>query len=155
MDLARRNETKIKSAFAKSIDNTNMAIRRGYESILSQGVRLCLDLHDEKHQRHLESGDSYGWVLCHNGQEVSRKLYTENKENIGNANAAIDFLVSANTQQGWRGIIVAGMFSLMDDSDSHISDPGRYFLWRYEFIPVRAAIRDLTQDSFSKYFKPI
>ena len=90
MDDRTQNSQVIKSAFSRLHTNAQNELYIGLQRLLDYGVKACLMAHDAKHQRHLESGDSYGWVILYNGVELKRELFVKGQPAIGNANAAID-----------------------------------------------------------------
>lgn len=143
MGYKEDNAKKIADAFARATVNIDATIKNAMIGLLDWGVTLCLQEHDTVHQKHLEVGDSYGWLLLHNGVEIQRELYYEDPSAEGNANEALDRAKGRSSTSGWVGIVLAGL------------KPETYFNVLYEFIPMRAAIRDLKHEDFSKYFKPM
>lgn len=137
------NKAKIISAFAKSYVNAHMAMQQGLERLLNLGVEYCLKNHDARHQRHLQVGDSYGWLLMHNGEEIKRRIYAEGAEAEGNASSSLDWVKGIMPQDGYVGIILAGV------------DPPEYFQVLYEFVPMRQAIKDIKAEDFNRYFKKL
>lgn len=143
MGYADANSKKIDMAFKKSVSNVNESIRRGMEGLLDDGAAFCLLNHDATHQRHLKTGDSYGWILIHDGTEINRKVISLGVEATSNANAALDKVRSGCPSTGWVGIVLAGML------------PENYFSIKYEAFVMRGTIGDLKHQNFNKYFKPL
>lgn len=139
----RGNEQAIRRAFKKALGNCNKVIDKGLIDLLEFGVQQCLKNHDIRHQMHLKTGDSYGWMLLHNGAEVRRKLFAEGAEAEGNANSSLDSVKARLPQVGWAGVVLAGV------------NPPKYFNVLYEFLPMRQAVKDLKAEDFNKYFKPV
>lgn len=150
MGYREDNAKKIADAFARMTANADRAFQNGLERLLDFGVEMCLEEHDDKHQRHLETGDTYSWVLFHNGVEVKRKTFIQGKEVIGFADEAISKVSSSHAKGiGWEGFVIAGLKTSKDKGEA------TYFQVRYEFIPMRAAIKDIKREDFSKYFKAV
>lgn len=142
MGYVEQNNKAIEDAVAKALLNVNDSIRRGMEELLDMGVRFCLANHDQVHSRHKHQKEGYGWILMHDGQEVSRWVMQGMGES-GNAGEALDRVKSRSTQ-GWVGIVLAGL------------EPATYFNVMYEFIPMREAIRDIRHyGDFANIFKPM
>lgn len=141
MGYKEDNANKIASAFERFRSAAELSMLTGLKAVLDAGVEYCLQEHDDLHQRHAEEGDGYGWILLHNGSEVERKLYGTDSELMGNANDALNYVRGKSPSTGWVGIILATV------------KPITYFNAMYEFIPMRAGIRDLKSDDFNKYFK--
>jgi len=138
-----QNRKKIRDAFKKAKTEINDNLEKGLTDLLEAGVNFCLSAHDGGHQAHLQNvGDSYGWVLVHNGKEVNRKIFG-NGPARGNADAQLSFIASKGTKNGWSGFVLAGL------------QPATYFLLRYEAFVMRRGIGDLTAVDFSKYFDTI
>ena len=143
MSYESTNSRKIIEGFATAQRLMNEAIVVGFTELLEAGVRYCLEEHDAMHQRHLETGDSYGWVLLYNGSEISRSIYAKGMKAEGNASRALDTVKSKCPSEGWAGVVLAGV------------EPATYFNVRYEFIPMRAGIKDLKAEDFDRIFKPM
>ena len=140
MGYKESNQKKIEAAFTTATTRMNQNIMVGFTELLNAGVDYCLAEHDPQHQRHLETGDSYGWVLLYNGSEVNRRIYAEGRAAEGNASRALDKVKSSCPSTGWVGVVLAGV------------KPATYFNVRYEFIPMRAGIRDLKAEDFDSIF---
>lgn len=148
MGYKEDNARKIEDAFARFRANAEAEFRNGLEAVLDAGVKLCLDHHHDidaehpkPHLRHVEQG-GYGWILIHDGVEVNRKVYGENAKLVSKANAHLSNVVE-RAKTGWVGVVLASL------------EPVKYFNVLYEFIPMRAAIRDLKTEDFNRYFKPM
>lgn len=139
------NQKKIDALFKKSLDGVNHSCIDAMTDLLEKGVKYCLGSHDMKHHRHLEMGDSYGWVLLKDGNELKRKLYAEGAEAQGNASTALNEVSKSNAVKtsGYTGIVLAGMH------------PITYFNVRFEFYAMRQGMRILSGEDFQKIFKPV
>lgn len=137
------NNNKIDNVFARAIAKVQENLRIGMEMLLEDGVKYCLEAHDEKHQRHIEMGDSYGWALLYNGNEVSRKIYSGSGSVRAEASHALDIVLPTLPNQGWCGIILASM------------KPATYFAVTKEFRYMREGRGRLTSENFDKYFNAI
>lgn len=147
MGYLEQNKKTIEDAFAKALAGMDLTIQRGMESLLDLGVDYCLkhhhDVNEEHKKPHLEHEEGgYGWILLHKGTEVSRKLYGTNAEKKSEADAKLS-LVASGQNKGWVGIVLASL------------EPVKYYNVLYEFVPMRAGIRDLKAKDFNKYFKPM
>lgn len=140
MGYRESNRKAIENAFTVSRTRMNENITAGFVELLNAGVAYCLSEHDVQHQRHLETGDSYGWVLLYNGSEVGRRIYAEGRTAEGNAGRALDKVKSSCPATGWVGVVLAGV------------EPATYFNVKYEFIPMRAGISDLKAEDFDAIF---
>lgn len=140
MSYKAANDKKIENAFALAQRRMNENILVGFKELLDAGVEYCLANHDTMHQRHAETQDSYGWVLLYGGSEIARKIYGQSSEKKGNASAALDKVKGSCPASGWVGVVLAGV------------KPETYFNVRYEFIPMRAAIRQLKAEDFQRIF---
>lgn len=139
------NAKKIDAMFKRAVKGVNQTCTAGMEELLEAGVQYCLDAHDAKHHRHLEMGDSYGWMLLKDGKEVKRKIYAEGAAAQGNASSALSEVrrgIYADTS-GYIGIVLAGM------------KPITYFNVRFEFYAMRRGMNELTGEDFARIFKPV
>lgn len=149
MNHEEDNRNKIADAFARLAVNSMTSFVKGLEELLDYGVQMCLEHHNPEHQRHLETGNSYGWIILYNGSEIKRKIFAEGAPAIGNANSAIDNLVTKyGDSAGYVGLVVAGMLVQGEKKPT-------YFNWHYEFGPMRATIRDIKSMNFQQVFRPI
>ena len=139
------NKKKINALFKKAVVGVDKSCVDGMTQLLEAGVRYCLGAHDMRHHRHLEMGDSYGWVLLKDGKELKRKLYAEGAEAQGNASTALNEVSRGNAVAtlGYTGIVLAGMH------------PITYFNVKFEFYAMRQGMRDLSAEDFKTIFKPI
>lgn len=143
MGYKEQNSKVIAQAFATATRRMNESILVGFKELLDAGVHYCLANHDPAHSHHAETEDSYGWVLLYNGTEVSRQIYGQSSSKKGNASKALDKVKGSCPTEGWCGVVLAGVM------------PATYFNVRYEFIPMRDAIRDIKAENFDEYFKPM
>ena len=86
--MARSNENVIEAAFARLAASEERTVREGLVRVMRDAVRYALDIHDAKHQRHLTSGDTYGWLVVHNGASVQMEV-TSAGEAIGDVTARL------------------------------------------------------------------
>lgn len=137
--LADRNSQTITAAFTRFRQTTDERFRIGMERLLGFAVQAALEHHDDRHQNHSLLGDTYGWVLFHDGVEVSRNIVGHGDGDVTERLGTVP-----HWDQGWCGIVMAGM------------NPVGYFDVIYEFVPMRKAIADLKQNGLSSsYFKRI
>lgn len=141
----KANDKKITALFKQAVKGVDKSCCDGMEKLLDAGVAYCLGAHDLKHHRHLEMGDSYGWLLLKDGREKRRRLFVEGGEARGNADRALDEVKGKITSgtSGYTGIVLAGM------------QPIHYFLVKFEFYAMRQGMNELTREDFQTYFQPI
>lgn len=141
MGYLEDNANKIASAFERFRSASELTMLTGMKAVLDAGVEYCLQEHDNIHHRHADEGDGYGWILLHNGNELERKLWGTDSDLRNNASEALTYVKSKTSSEGYVGIVLATV------------KPVTYFNALYEFIPMRAGIRDLKSDDFTRYFK--
>ena len=141
MGYLEDNANKIASAFERFRSASELTMLTGMKAVLDAGGEYCLQEHDNIHRRHADEGDGYGWILLHNGNELERKLWGTDSDLRSNASDALTYVKSKASSEGYVGIVLATV------------KPVTYFNALYEFIPMRAGIRYLKSDDFSKYFK--
>lgn len=153
MSNKTENQKKIVSAFAAAQSRMDSTIISGMSALLDAGMMYCLEHHhDEGHNyhSHQEMKDSYGWILIHNGLEVTRKINPapglrgeDGREVIGHANDALTAIRGEVPSTGWVGIVLASIV------------PATYFQVKAEFKMMRLATKELKQANFNEYFERI
>lgn len=108
-DLSRANSKTIGAAFKRLLKSERSSIGSALPKMLDDCVKEALDLHDARHQRHIDLGDNYGWVAVHDGKEIGRKVKAEAGKSTAEAGAILDRLSSGADGQGWTGYVMAGM----------------------------------------------
>lgn len=133
--MSQQNAKTISSAFARFRQSTEDRFRMGMELLMDYAVQAALANHDSRHQSHLVMGDTYGWILFHDGVEVSRKV-------IGSGDGDVSSRLGSVNRPGvgWCGVLMSGF------------RPMGYFDVAYEFIPLRQTIADLKQNGLSSRF---
>lgn len=139
--MKSKNETTIQNAFSRLAKAKDEVIRAGMYGLLEDGVKVALAAHNEKHQSHIEMGDTYGWVLVHNGQ-IEDLVVVANSDNRGNATDQLEKKARSLPKKGWIGVVMAGM------------QPASYFSVTYEIGTLEHA-KNVTLVNFFQYFKPI
>lgn len=139
MGLAAENEGVIGAAFARLRRNAPDAVRASFEKMLEDAADYALAIHDSAHQRHIQNGDNYGWLIVHDGAEVSRWVKAASGE-YGGANDMLDRIRPTLPSTGWAGVLVAGL------------QPDSYYAVDYE-IGIMDEVAGLTPDLFRRYFK--
>lgn len=137
------NNNNITKAFRLAKTGVQESIKNAMIQLLDLGVDYCLNAHDSKHQMHLQLGDSYAWMLLHNGRKIDSKIYAQGADPVGNATKALATVRRLVPHQGWVGIILAGV------------EPMTYFNLRYEFIPMRSGMTQLSSQNFDKFFNKV
>lgn len=138
--MKAKNSKTIENAFRRLVNSEEEIIMSGMYGLLEDAVKVALDLHDEEHHKHLEIGDTYGWLLMHNGS-VKEAVVVSLPQNEGEALDKLREEAAFVTETGWVGIVMAGM------------KPG-YFSIRFE-REVLAETIEITKDNFFDYFKAI
>ena len=139
--MRKANAQKIKNAFARLSFNKDEVIRVGMYNLLENAVQVALGAHDPFHQKHIEIGDTYGWMLVHNHriQEIS---VVATEQNEGKASKQLRAKLRELPQKGWVGVVMAGL------------QPAKYFLIEYEEKMLNYA-KNVTHTNFHQFFKPI
>lgn len=156
MSYKAANDKKIENAFAVAQRRMNENIMVGMKTTLDAGMQYCLDHHKDvsenggPHTRHLETKNSYGWVIAYNGMEISRKIHpasgaTDEAGRVidSRADQLLSEAVSKASANGWVGIVLASM------------EPVGYYRLKDEFKMLRLAISDLKTKGFDTYFTPM
>lgn len=113
-DNQKRNEKKIERAFKRLFNLSDSVFRKAMEDMCKEAMQYALELHDERHSLHTKIGDSYGWVVLHDGAVVSSDVNAgqgfDNHEDFHNG---IKTAIPAEySSKGWVGVIVAGMSAI-------------------------------------------
>ena len=140
--MKKANEGVIKNAFSRLRATKDEVIRAGMDGILEDAVQIALEAHDERHQSHIELGDTYGWMLLHNGK-IEEIAVVATNENIGKATKKLRQLAIRKAfSRGWVGVVMAGL------------EPANYFSVIYEMGMLDASFQ-ITRQNFSEYFKKL
>lgn len=137
----KKNEQTILKAFDRIKAEKDEVIKAGMYALLEDAVQYALEAHDEKHQSHIQFGDTYGWVLVHN-REIVELSVVSTAENKGNASRKLLARVKELPSKGWAGVVMAGL------------QPSKYFAVVYELGMLGYSIH-MTKDNFLQYFKPL
>lgn len=139
--MKKKNERTIKNAFDRLKANKDEIIRSGMYDLLERAVWIALDAHDERHQSHIEMGDTYGWMLVHNGniEEISVVATDRNK---GKTASMLRKKLKELPKKGWIGVVMAGL------------KPAKYFSVVYE-LGMLDYSKQMTEQDFLKYFNEI
>lgn len=140
-NMIKKNSQTIGNAFARLRRNEENTIRNGMYGLLEDAVQIALDLHDPKHQAHIEIGDTYGWVLIHNGN-IEDLMVVSTPQNEGRATEQLQNIVSKVRKSGWVGVVMAGL------------EPANYFSVTYELNLLHYTFQDI-QRNFFQYFTAI
>ena len=139
----RRNRTVIKRAFNRLVGNKDLVMQKGLSQLLDDAMLYALGEHDNRHWLHKSTGDSYGWLVLHDGQHVAHKV-NEGRHGQGNAYASLMAVAGQVSPSGWVGILLASMEG----------ETPMYFAVDYEMDILHETV-DVTKDNFYQYFKPI
>lgn len=139
--MARDNNSVIEAAFARLAAAEERSVREGLRRTLEEAVRYALDIHDERHQRHLASGDTYGWLIVHDGAAVQMEVRSAG-EAIGDVTARLLRMEGRVRRTGWVGVVMAGM------------NPPSFFALDYEMDVMNDTVA-MTARTFAENFKPV
>lgn len=139
--MARVNNSVIEAAFARLAAAEERSVREGLRRTLEEAVRYALDIHDERHQRHLASGDTYGWLIVHDGAAVQMEVRSAG-EAIGDVTARLLRMEGRVRRTGWVGVVMAGM------------NPPSFFALDYEMDVMNDTVA-MTARTFAENFKPV
>lgn len=139
--MKQANQQTIKNAFARLKSTKDEVIRAAMYGLLEDAVQIALDAHDEKHQSHIELGDTYGWMLVHN-HRIEEIAVVATANNRGQATKQLRAKLKDLPSKGWVGVVMAGL------------EPANYFSVRYEMGMLDFAIQ-MTEQNFFQYFKKI
>lgn len=139
--MKKANQQVIKNAFARLKSTKDEVIRAAMYGLLEDAVQIALDAHDEKHQSHIELGDTYGWMLVHN-HKIEEIAVVATADNRGQATKQLRAKLKDLPSKGWVGVVMAGL------------EPANYFSVRYEMGMLDFAIQ-MTEQNFFQYFKKI
>lgn len=135
------NEQVIKNALARLKSVKDEVIRQGMYGLLEDAVQIALDAHDEKHQSHIEIGDTYGWMLVHN-RKIEEIAVVATDNNIGKATKKLRASLKNLPKEGWVGVVMAGL------------EPTSYFSVVYEMGMLDYSLQ-ITKQNFNQYFKKL
>lgn len=139
--MKKANEQIIKNAFARLKLTKDEVIKAGMYGLLEDAVQIALDAHDEKHQSHIELGDTYGWMLVHNHKIVEIAVVST-QDNRGKATRQLRATLKDLPDKGWVGVVMAGL------------EPAEYFTVIYEVGIIDFTIQ-MTKQNFLEYFKAL
>ena len=135
-----KNEKTINAAFRRLQVRAFDRCREGMIRILREAVVYALEIHDMGHQRHLETGDSYGWGLWHNGKLIEISVTAKEGPVEGDTNLMLSAYPVPSL--GWVGVVMAGM------------KPQYYFATQYE-NEILTATAQMVLSNFLYFFQPI
>ena len=132
------NKQVIRNAFARLKATKDEVIRQGMYGLLEDAVQIALEAHDEKHQSHIELGDTYGWMLVHN-RKIEEIAVVATDNNVGKATTQLRKAVKDLPKKGWVGVVMAGL------------EPADYFAVVYEMGMLDYS-KQITLQNFNQYF---
>ncbi len=139
--MQKANEQVIKNAFARLRETKDEVIRAGMYGLLEDAVQIALEAHDERHQSHIELGDTYGWMLVHN-RKIEEIAVVSTSDNRGKATKQLRAVVKDLPSKGWAGVVMAGL------------EPANYFSVIYEMGMLDYSFQ-ISKQNFSQYFKKL
>lgn len=139
--MGKSNQQIIDNAFARLRFTKDKVIRAGMYGLLEDAVQIALDAHDERHQSHIELGDTYGWMLVHD-HKIEEIAVVSTSDNRGKATQQLQDKLADLPSKGWIGVVMAGL------------EPANYFSITYELGMIDFALQ-MTKQNFFQYFKAI
>lgn len=139
--MKKANAQIIKNAFARFTANKDEIIRSGMYELLEDAVQYALAIHDERHQAHIEIGDTYGWMLVHN-HRIQEIAVVATADNRGKATKKLRSKLAKLPAKGWIGVVMAGL------------EPADYFIVTYE-VSIINKTANMTKQRFLQYFTEI
>lgn len=103
-----QNNAKIEKAFNGLLSGYETSAENIMRSVLQGAVETALGLHDEAHHLHLEIGDTYGWMLVHDGRIVDI-VTTQKGDDRGDTSSMLEAMAPRLPKKGWVGVVMAGM----------------------------------------------
>lgn len=100
------NASVIRNAFARIQRKAKEGSENCLRDMMDEAMRYALDIHDDRHQRHLEIGDAYGWIITHNGRTVDYEVTAGIKASRVSALRMLRN-EAKKTKTGWCGILLA------------------------------------------------
>ena len=142
--MKAKNNRTIDSAFKRFASDKDEIIKSAMYGILEDAVQVALSLHEDdgEHEQHLVIGDTYGWLLMHNGH-IEEAVVVSTPNNEGDTLEQLREEAAFITERGWVGIVMAGMRAGIT-----------YFSMRFENKVLNRTIK-ITKDNFFEYFKKI
>lgn len=140
--MKEKNNRVIEKAFATLVSNKDTIIRNAMYGLLEDAVKIALELHEDdgEHPMHLVVGDTYGWILIHDGA-IEEAMVASTQDNEGDALDQLYEEAAFTNVKGWVGIVMAGMRP-------------DYFSLRFEEKILYETIQ-ITKDNFFEYFKKV
>lgn len=167
MSFRSKNTKTIKQAFSRLKQSEEETALNGMIELLQASVAEALAQHDNAHQHHLQSKDTYGWALFHNNKLVEievdgkrgvtghiRTKFLTKVIQIYDAGTDSGFTLSEGhtysrlrdsdaPDYGWFGIVMAGMKA-----------GALYFSVDYEQEVLHRTIAVLKTELFPAIFNP-
>lgn len=136
--MADANDKTIECAFARLLSSERSSAERAMTDCLRAAVSHALEAHDSRHRAHVESGDTYGWVLVHDGVAVDIEVHAGGAA-IGDVTDRLLRMEGRVRRTGWVGVVMAGM------------RPSSFFSVEYEMDVLHDAAA-MTKRTFAQRF---
>lgn len=133
------NSNRIRKAFERILFRKDTEIENALRTVLDKAVPFALQAHDEFHQHHLDMGDTYGWMIAHDGEIIDMKTFSGRYEE-GDIRYQLE--TCDIPQKGWVGVVMAGM------------QPSSYFAVDYEVSVLDDTI-EMTKPLFRSLFRTL
>ena len=138
----QRNAATIERSFDMFSKRKEKYVEDGLRKLLQSAIEFALESHDSGHQLHLQYGDTYGWMIVHNGEVVDIAVTEGEKMRHGDTARQLEAMADSFSGRGWVGVVMAGM------------NHPNYYAVDYENDIMNSTIR-MTPVLFTKYFKPL
>lgn len=138
--MVQKNNRVVEKAISRLSRSKHNRLIEGLKGLLEDAVFFILEQHEVDGRRaHLETGDTYGWAVGHNGQLVDMKITVgPNPSTSFSVEDALQGMIRHTT--GYVGIIMAGM------------DPEKWFILDYE-IAYQEITKDMIAAEFYRFFQ--
>jgi hypothetical protein len=147
MSYASQNKRTINAAFKRFGILTEAIIENGMKRIMNEAMMIALATHDADHWFHKSTGNSYGWLVLHDGKHVAHKV---NEGLHGEGDAYTELMGAARDvpQVGWVGILLASMGEVHDNAKGKLY----FFHLDYEMAVLNNAREDV-EKLFTRNFR--
>lgn len=149
MTLEQKNEQTITNRFDSVMLLKNLGIRSMMKKTLNKAMAYALSEHEANHVNHLIYGNTYGWMIVHDGV-VEELVVNSGKKGNGKADGQLLHVASLVPDKGWYGVLLASMNEHENAHDA-MKAHSQYYVVSYE----RAILLDtvnMTSTEFDSLF---
>lgn len=150
MTLEQQNAQKITNRMDSVIRLKDLALRRMMTDTLNKAMEYALKKHTDVHINHLVYGNTYGWMLVHNGA-VEELVVNSGKKGDGRADSQLLQVASLLPDTGWHGVVLATMNAFDNAHDAYKSHAAYYSIVFEDGVLIDTA--NFTATEFDTHFK--